>query len=217
MGLTPAQFWNTINLIDRVAVRNDPDDPRAMSALAAYLESCSIPELEQFEQQLSQLLHDIDGEQYYDAAGINSGDGFLYCRCFVVAMGQNFYTQILEDPNSMPDTEYEPLLYLASRAWAAKTGNTPDDWDFFPSVSYETGANTHRWSPQLAIRLTAEQKAEQFEVGYQRALSSAVHVHRRKSFDYVVELLAPYEDRLSKKFIDILADARSQIESSYKG
>lgn len=213
MELTTAQFWNIIDLLDRAAVRNDPDDPRAMSALAAYLEACSISELEQFEQQLSQLLHNIDGDQYYDAASINSGDGFLYCRCFVVAMGQKFYTQVLEDPSSMPNAEYEPLLYLASRAWAAKTGTTPDDWDFFPSISYETGANIHRWSPQPTMHLTAEQKAEQFEVGYQRALSSTVHAYRRKSFDYVVKMLAPYEDRLTKKFLDILSDARSQIES----
>ena len=213
MALTLAQFWEAIELIDRSAVRNDPNDSRAIATLAAFLESRPVSAIESFEERLSRVLYEIDGEQYSDAAGINSGDGFLYSRCFVVAMGQDFYSSVLSDPTSMPDAEYEPLLYLASNAWAAKTGNTPDDWGYQPSVSHETGAHSDRWSPHPVIQLTPEQEAEQFEIGYQRAMSSAVHAHRRKSFAYVIELLAPYEDRLSKKFANILSDARSQIES----
>ena len=64
MARTLAQFWEAIELIDRSAVRNDPNDSRAVATLAAFLESRPVSPIESLEERLSRVLYEIDGEQY---------------------------------------------------------------------------------------------------------------------------------------------------------
>ena len=77
-----------------------------------------------------------------------SGDGFLYSRCYVVGSGRQQYEATLKDPQQMPKSVgqwFESLLYVSQEAWSVATGNDQQDWDFDTTVSYETGSNKVQW------------------------------------------------------------------------
>jgi hypothetical protein len=143
------EFWSRIGKIDLKALNAGAEDD-AVQPLIENLAKLKPSEIEQFEECLARHLYSLDGKVYAERAGRSgeSGDGFLYARCFVVASGRAFYETVLADPSSFPDSIEkwcEPLLYVAQRAWAEVTGKSEEDWNYFPSVSYETGSNTERW------------------------------------------------------------------------
>jgi hypothetical protein len=213
MTIQTNNFWAAIESIDKSALNNG-QETLAIKPLMKLLSSLSFSELEEFEQHLHEVLFAIDGEDFFNESGETSGDSFLYCRCYVVAKGYKFYTEVFQQPALMPNKEFEVLLYLARKAWAAKTGKEDDDWSFIASINYETGCNSARWSKPTAIELTPEQITRQFERNYQRALSKVVHAHRAGRFKYVEELLTPYKNRLSKKFSDMLQEAKLNTGST---
>ena len=144
-----SEFWRLIGKIDRSALR-DGDDDGAVEPLIEALAEYPEPEIKEFESILAQCLYDIDGENYADQAGESgqSGDGFLYARCYVVARGKKHYDAVKADPAKMPkslDEWCESLLYVAQRAWAAATGEDEESWDHDAPVSYETGCNKANW------------------------------------------------------------------------
>ena len=144
-----ATFWQLIDTVDRAALRSGDEDG-AVQPLIEALEACAEKQLQEFEDVLTECLYDIDSEAHADAAGASgqSGDGFLYARCYVVASGQTYYQSVLGDPAKMPrsiEEWCEPLLYVARRAWAASTGNDEEDWDHEGPLSYETGSNQANW------------------------------------------------------------------------
>lgn len=148
--MTENEFWSRIAKIDVKALNEGAEDD-AVQPLIENLTKLKPNEIEQFEEFLAKQLYALDAEVYADSAGDSgkSGDGFLYARCFVVASGRAFYETVLADPSKFPDSIdkwCEPLLYVAQRAWADVTGKSEEDWDYFPSVSYETGSNSERWS-----------------------------------------------------------------------
>ena len=114
----------------------------------------------------------------------------------------------------MPCIEFEPLLYVASNAWSIKTGKDPLEWDFFATVSYETGCNASRWKPakKKVVKLTPAQQEIQRDLEYKRALSSVRHWYKKGLYQSVVNGLEPFSDRLSNKFGKLLQDARDQIQ-----
>jgi hypothetical protein len=110
-----------------------------------------IPAIEAFQQQLSQVLFAIDGENHANHAGEpgRSDDGFLYARCHVVARGEDHYSRVRAAPALMHesvDQWCESLLYVAPDAWARKTSSDPSDRDFEPTASHESGSNKSLWS-----------------------------------------------------------------------
>lgn len=141
------EFWALIATIDREQRAADQD--AALAPLVTALSKLSRPELEAFEDSLAQKLYALDGRAFAraaDAAESMGADGFLYARCFVVAQGREHYERVLHDPSRMPssiDDWFEPILYAASQAFEATTG---DEWDYVPSVSYETGSNADGWA-----------------------------------------------------------------------
>ena len=148
-------FWQLIESnLDRDSLNSLGEDDypdEIVQPLIDQLAELSVEEIEHFEEVLSKALYDIDGEVFADNAGESgqSGDGFLYCRCWVVANGRGFYEGVRYNPAAMPkqiSQWCEPLLYVTSQAWSQKTGNDPEDWDYIPEVSYETGSNKANWS-----------------------------------------------------------------------
>ncbi len=142
-------FWKFISKIDCSALR-DGDEERAVEPLIEALSGQDEQELRSFEDHLAQVLYDVDGEVYANEAGESgqSGDGFLYVRCFAVACGQKHYEAVKSDPAKMSksiDDWCESLLYAASCAWAQATGNDEEEWDHLSPVSYETGSNKSLW------------------------------------------------------------------------
>jgi hypothetical protein len=168
MTIPISEFWAAIESINQSALDREEEN-LALQPLMQTLGLFSFSELEGFEQHLAEVLFAIDGEDFFNASGETSGDIFLYCRCYVVAKGLQFYSSVLQQPALMPNKDCESLLYVANKAWAAKTGEEEDAWPFIASVDYETGCNTERWATQKSIELTSEQIAAQNEQGYQRA------------------------------------------------
>lgn len=144
------EFWRLIGLIDQDALERQ-DEESAIAPLEKALADKSILEIEGFYTRLAHALYDIDGEIYADNAGDSGGsdDAFLYARCYVVARGMDFYQLVKGDPSQMPRTIEkwcEPLLYVAPNAWGLVTGFEPNEWEFCPDVSFETGHNIRQWS-----------------------------------------------------------------------
>ena len=147
--MTQEEFWSLIGLIDLDALEQQ-DEEAAVSPLEIALVAKSIPKIEGFYSLLAHALYEIDGETYADNAGDAGGsdDGFLYARCYVVARGRDFYNAVKSDPSQMPqdlNQWCESLLYVAPNAWGRITGSEPNQWEFYPEVSFETGHNISQW------------------------------------------------------------------------
>jgi Protein of unknown function (DUF4240) len=146
--MTIDDFWKLIEHIDRDALqRGEGFDELALQPLIGVLAVLTQPELQSFQDHLAQMLYELDGRRYAAAAGESgrSDDGFLYARCFVVAMGRDVYGRTLRDPDLMPktlDRWCEPLLYATSRAWEVAHGERVQ---FDTKVSFETGSNGALW------------------------------------------------------------------------
>ena len=153
--MTDNQFWTLIETtIHRDALRElgEDDFPDTLvQPLTEELAKLSVEEIQEFEEILAKALYDLDGRPFAANAGDSkeSDDGFLYCRCWVVANGREYYEAVLADPEQMPKTitEWcEPLIYVARDAWAKKMGTDAEDWDYKTAVSYETGSNEELWA-----------------------------------------------------------------------
>jgi hypothetical protein len=140
-------FWSIINLLDQKSQRDDDKVlAPAIQALAARPKS----DIAHFEERLAYLLYQLDTRAHAahtcdDPAHPDhiSADAFLYARCAVVASGKRLYQSVLKHPSKMPkDTEFEPLLSLASEAHEQKTGQ---DLTHTPACSYESFSNPTGW------------------------------------------------------------------------
>lgn len=119
-------FWKLTSRVDRDALHAGDDDA-AVEPLVAALAEYAPGEIRAYEDHLSGVLHALDGKVFADHAGENgdSGDAFLYCRCYVVANGKDHYSGVLSNPNGMPrslEQWCEALLFVAARAWGLRHG-----------------------------------------------------------------------------------------------
>ncbi len=147
--MTNDEFWKLISLVNIEAL-DEGDEETAVEELAESLSLKNEGEINQFHEILSQNLYKLDGKAWCDESGesSSSADGFLYARCYVVAKGPDYYMEVKNNPSLMPkssDQWAESLMYVAGQAWAETTGNDEEDYDFEPSVSYETGSNDAQW------------------------------------------------------------------------
>lgn len=213
------EFWQLIDRIERTALHSG-DCEGAVAPLRQALTHLKKSNLEGFEENLSQALYQIDGEIFANNAAESgdSGDGFLYCRCYVVACGKEYYQRVLDDPMLMPkDLKQwcEPLLYITGEAWAEAKGCDFELWDFDPSVSYETGSNEDLWDfdyPDIASDTSDDHLF--IEQDLDRASSRAGHAYRSGKFSEVVLLLGQHEENLSKKLNKMLQEARAEQNRS---
>jgi DNA-binding protein YbaB len=138
-------FWTWIHLIDPETVEDD--EYEAVEPLIAALAKTSVAEIESFEEHLAQRLYGLDGRRYADEAdeSSNSGDGFLYARCFVVAQGEAHYRRVLADPKLMPKSSVEWCEALITVGPIALERATGSAGEIETSVSYETGSNRAQW------------------------------------------------------------------------
>ena len=143
-----AEFWKLIALIDIDALDRG-DEEKAVEALVSALSKGYETEINRFQETLSKYLYQLDGKAWWGESELGvSDDSFLYARCYIVAKGHDYYMQVLQDPKLMPkgyDCRIMLLLYVAEGAWANVTGANETDYEFEPSVSYETGSNSSQW------------------------------------------------------------------------
>jgi hypothetical protein len=143
------EFWRLIGLIDTDTL-NQGDEEGALEGLLAAVSQLQKSEIYAFDDALALALYDIDGHVYSQASGKAgaSDDSFLYLRCYVVAMGRDFYSAVKSDPRKTPtsiENWCEPLLYVASIAWSSLTGIDRSEYDHVSPVSYETCSNKALW------------------------------------------------------------------------
>ncbi|MDQ1350139.1 MAG: hypothetical protein QG657_440 [Acidobacteriota bacterium] len=201
-------FWSLTESIDLIALGNGHEGD-AVAPLIQVLASLPPKEIRSYAEHLAGVLYRLDGENYANHTGDSgrSGDGFLYCRCYVVAKGKAYYQTILSNPSAMPKTieEWcEPLLYVPAKAWARRTKNNAADWDFETTVSYETGSNLDQWP-----NLIKEEEDPFVEPKLEKAAARAGHHFRSKEYGHVVKLLEQHEVLLSKKQLLMLNEARA--------
>ncbi|BDR52915.1 hypothetical protein KIM372_08220 [Bombiscardovia nodaiensis] len=139
--MTADEFWKIVDMLDWKYA--DKDDEKILKPAVTYLASCSDEDIFAFDEIMSKLLYDIDGDQWYTG---DSGDVFLYERCIALVNGKQFYDQVKAGKQKLdPDMEFESLLTLPGSAWALKHGASPDDYRHFSKYSYESFSNVANW------------------------------------------------------------------------
>lgn len=136
----------------KLATRDVDDDPDTelvddcledvIASLRTSLEALDKDELAAIDRVLERKLYDIDREdvqQYTDG----SDDGFLYCRGYIVALGQAFYEAVHANPElAICDAECEDMCYLPAHVYKKRFGAFPKH---DAGISRESGSNTDGW------------------------------------------------------------------------
>jgi hypothetical protein len=111
-----------------------------LANLTISLNLLDADELLTFDRILERKLYDIDRadiQEYTDG----SDDGFLYCRGFIVSMGQEYYEVVKADPSrALMDAEFEEFCYHSYWLYNEKYGPVPPS-----DISRETGSNAPGW------------------------------------------------------------------------
>lgn len=147
MTMNDAVFWRLIGLLNWKKLG---DDDAVVAPLVKALSQMQVTDIEGFESLLAEKLYALDTREHArhsmedGDSDYLSADLFLYTRSCVVANGKDFYEKVKADPRQMPvDADFEPLLYVAGEAYAAKTG---EEFDFSAAIDYETGSNAAGWA-----------------------------------------------------------------------
>jgi hypothetical protein len=111
-----------------------------IAALKVQLEKLDEKELLAFDRILERKLYDIDRSDIHERTD-GSDDGFLYCRGFIVAMGQRYYEAVLSDPDlAVADAECQSMSYISWHLYHDRFG------EMSPSgISRETTSNVVGW------------------------------------------------------------------------
>ncbi|MDQ3789899.1 MAG: DUF4240 domain-containing protein [Actinomycetota bacterium] len=158
-----ARFWSLIESAwQRVgsapsALRKDmltPDNEEAAAALDEHLTTfvdhltalsadLSDTELTDLDRVLERKLYDIDRADVHEITD-GSDDGFLYCRGFIVALGQEYYEAVAADPSlAAEDAECESMCYFFAHRYADRHDRFPDTGS---GISRETCSNKAAWA-----------------------------------------------------------------------
>lgn len=148
INIDDEDFWQAINLLDW---EKEGDDEKVTEPLIGFLSEQPISHIYRFSDLLSEKLWQLDTFAHAkiflddpEEEGLLSVDDFLYTRCAVVANGRDNYEKVLHQPHLMPpDLTFEPLLYVALKAYIRKTGK-----NFSPisAYNYETYSNKKGWT-----------------------------------------------------------------------
>lgn len=103
-------------------------------------------ELTKFIHILEERLYNIDREEIQEHTD-GSDDGFLYCRCFIVGMGQQYYNMIDNDPSKATmDLEAESFGFSAYKQYEEKFG---EEFNRYLIHSIESCSNEKGWSQEM--------------------------------------------------------------------
>jgi hypothetical protein len=109
-------------------------------ALRKQLSQLSAAELLAFDRILERKLYDIDRaeiQEYTDG----SGDGFLYARGFIIALGKEYYDAVNLKPSvAMMNLECEEMCYLSLHIHEENFGVVP-----LSGISRESFSNKAGW------------------------------------------------------------------------
>lgn len=126
------------------------DDMAVIEPLVAFLAQWGDNLIIAFAEKMSELLYRLDtqdvalktyGDEYF------SDDEFLYARCQALINGRTLYNNIEKGRKRLDKCiEFEAILYVPMYAWARHHNRKPEEYDYVPKVSYETGSNKAGWN-----------------------------------------------------------------------
>ena len=112
-----------------------------LQRLGQALEQLGQADLLAFDRILERKLYELDREEIHRHTD-GSDDGFLYCRGFIVGLGQEFYELVSADPaRALLDMELEQICYISDYLYRAKFGQPPPS-----EISRESFSNAAGWS-----------------------------------------------------------------------
>ncbi len=117
-----------------------PNEEDFLEAIRLQIDSLKAEELLEFDRILERKLYEIDREDVHEHTD-GSDDGFLYCRGFILAIGQRYYDAVNSEPeNAMFDWECESITYISANLYEDKFGELPKS-----DICRETGSNEDGW------------------------------------------------------------------------
>lgn len=143
-----SDFWAAM---DRLDWQHEGDDDMVVAPLIAFLGAGPLAHIYRFHDLLAEQLWKLDTYPHAkvflddpEEDGFLSVDDFLYTRCAVVANGQAYYEKVIANPALMPpDLTFEPLLYVALKAYKLQTGK---NFAAVAPFNYETYSNQGGWA-----------------------------------------------------------------------
>ncbi|MEV6555686.1 DUF4240 domain-containing protein [Nocardia sp. NPDC051756] len=128
---------------DDAAYALDKHLPAFLDHLQALSEPLSTKDLTALDRVVERKLYDLDRSDIHEVTD-GSDDGFLYCRGFIVAMGQDFYTAVTADPAvAVTDGECEKMCYFFAHLHNARAGDFPKTNS---GISRESFSNPAGWN-----------------------------------------------------------------------
>jgi hypothetical protein len=117
-------------------------DDEVTEAIEERLHTLEKEELTKFIHIFEEKLHQIDREEIH-AHTDGSDDGFLYCRGFIVGMGETYYTMVDQNPaKATMDAEAESVCFIGYQVYKDKFG---EDFERNSIHSTESGSNPRGW------------------------------------------------------------------------
>ncbi|MEC3953009.1 DUF4240 domain-containing protein [Nocardia sp. CDC153] len=114
-----------------------------LDQLRNLTQDMSAQELTALDRVLERKLYNIDRADIQQVID-GSDDGFLYCRGFIVAMGQTFYDAVAADPTvAVLDAECEAMCYFFAHIHNNHFGTFPNTGS---NISRESASNPAGWS-----------------------------------------------------------------------
>jgi Protein of unknown function (DUF4240) len=102
-------------------------------------------DLVNFIHILEERLYNIDREEIQEHTD-GSDDGFLYCRCFILGMGQQYYNLVDKDPSKASmDLEAEMFGFSAYGIYEEKFG---EEFERYSIHSIESCSNEKGWAQE---------------------------------------------------------------------
>jgi hypothetical protein len=160
--MTEPEFWEIIELSWRDSPALDKqrakaikkNDEELLEELSGELEDTI---LENYARRLSALdkedfvdflrfleekLYRLDREDIHEFTD-GSDDGFLYCRCFILGMGEQYYNMVDKDPSAATmDLEAESFGFSAYQVYEEKFG---EEFERYAVHCIESGSNNSGW------------------------------------------------------------------------
>ena len=143
------EFWRIIDFAHHNAAGDDQaQEMLLVNALSQY----SPGDIIEFECIFRQNIIAADDFKIMAAAKIIEGsvtdDSYVYFRCWLLGLGEKVFTNALRNPDSLAsvvtkemNTDFEPLLYVATQAYKNKTGKQEEDESFPRDVASRRGLN----------------------------------------------------------------------------
>lgn len=153
--MNKTEFWQLIEATKKEA---QGDQQIQEAALLSHLAKLEPEQIIEFECLLQEYLLEADHFNIMAVQKILDGyvsdDSYLYFRCWLVAQGEQVFTDALRNADTLaavidaPYQDFEELLYVATKAFEQRTGKQEEDATFPREIAsargldYDSGSAT---------------------------------------------------------------------------